>query len=332
MYTKLINLLESQLGSCYPPKQGQKPDAKFNCPLCHHYKKKLYVNLENGWWHCWVCESKSKNPRKLLNLIDTPLSVKTDILSHWKGNNSTTTSELLFGDGIGKMDINTLFGDNDTKEEKINIQLPPEFKPLYIYRKNDIGYNKALYYATKKRKLTFKEIIRYNIGYCDSGKFRDRLIIPSYDKDNKLNYFEARAIFDNTNLKYMKPILSKNIIGLENHINWEFPIVLVEGIFDAVGVGTNAIPLLGKTISEKLKIRLMSPDVSTVFLGLDKDAFLQAINIIEYLLTLPGKEIFLIEYDDNKDFGDMTKTEASSCIRNAKQIQYEDIIKLKMIS
>jgi hypothetical protein len=35
-------------------------------------------------------------------------------------------------------------------------------------------------------------------------------------------------------------------------INWNFPLILVEGMFDAITVNFNGVPLLGKTISKKL--------------------------------------------------------------------------------
>ena len=37
-----------------------------------------------------------------------------------------------------------------------------------------------------------EDITKYNIGYCDGGMYSNRIIIPSYDLDNRLNYFIAR--------------------------------------------------------------------------------------------------------------------------------------------
>ena len=38
----------------------------------------------------------------------------------------------------------------------------------------------------------------------------------------------------------------------ENQINWDEPITLVEGVFDAMAVKRNAIPILGKFIPKTL--------------------------------------------------------------------------------
>ena len=55
-------------------------------------------------------------------------------------------------------------------------------------------------------------------------------------------------------------------------INWNVPIVLCEGAFDAISIKRNAIPLFGKNISKKLMQKLVTSEVKKVYLALDKDA------------------------------------------------------------
>ena len=90
-------------------------------------------------------------------------------------------------------------------------------------------YRKVEQYV-KDRGITQEDIIRYNLGYCDSGIYSNRIIIPSYDRDNRLNYF-IRSVFDEEKFKYKNPI-SKNVTIFENQINWKEPITLTEGVFD----------------------------------------------------------------------------------------------------
>ena len=40
-----------------------------------------------------------------------------------------------------------------------------------------------------KRGITDNIIDKYGIGFCDKGSFSGRIIIPSYDSKNQLNYF-----------------------------------------------------------------------------------------------------------------------------------------------
>ena len=89
------------------------------------------------------------------------------------------------------------------KEEKTNdVSLPKCYKPLYIKSEDPI-YKNAIYYL-KQRRINAQDILRYSIGYCDSGPYENRIIVPSYDKDGKLNYYIARDIFPNSRMKYKK--------------------------------------------------------------------------------------------------------------------------------
>jgi len=65
--------------------------------------------------------------------------------------------------------------------------LPPGYKPLWVSSKN-IHYLNALKYL-KNRGIAGYDIIRYQMGYAMDGPYANRIIVPSYDANNKLNYF-----------------------------------------------------------------------------------------------------------------------------------------------
>ena len=44
--------------------------------------------------------------------------------------------------------------------------------------------------------------------------------------------------------------MSRDIVFNELFVDWKEKVYLVEGIFDAIAVGMNAIPILGSTINE----------------------------------------------------------------------------------
>ena len=69
--------------------------------------------------------------------------------------------------------------------------------------------------------------MKYNIGYCESGLFSNRVIIPSYDEDGKLNFFVGRDIYESP-MKYKNSSTTKDVVGFELFINWNEPIVLCE--------------------------------------------------------------------------------------------------------
>lgn len=267
----LVSLVNSVLGT---GKQTSKGNYAYTCPFCNHHKPKLEINLEVNEeglnpYHCWVCNKKGKKLITLFKAVSAPLSkieeLKRYVLISYQDEHKTPLETLA---------------------------LPKEFIPLSDLGNKSVYARQALAYL-KKRNITDLDIKRYNIGYCETGKLNSMIVIPSYDKLGVLNYYVARN-FGPGDFKYKNPKVSKNIIPLELQINWNSPVVLCEGMFDAIAIKRNAIPLLGKTISEQLMKKIVSAEVKQVFIALDKDALKQALEHCQTLLN-HGKEVFLID-------------------------------------
>ena len=62
------------------------------------------------------------------------------------------------------------------------------------------------------------------------------------------------------------------------------PIVLCEGVFDAIAIKRNAIPLLGKTVSNSLLSKIIINKVPSVVLALDTDASDTSVKISQKLM------------------------------------------------
>ena len=68
---------------------------------------------------------------------------------------------------------------------------------------------KHAYSYLKRRNITTQDILKYNIGYCDYGRYSNMIIIPSYDNNGKLNYFTARSFEKDPYIKYRNPDASR---------------------------------------------------------------------------------------------------------------------------
>ena len=258
----LLNLLERVLGSSHRLKNNE---TAFHCPKCSHRKKKLQVNLSTGRAHCWVCNFSAHTIPQLLRKTNTSPTIVREALT-------------LIGDS------RTYLRDKD-EVTKWNVTLPMCFKPLWEKTNDvDITYKHVMKHLME-RKISMGDIIRYGVGYCDDGEFSNRIIVPSYDSTGKLNYFIARDIFPNSKMKYKNPTMSKNVVIFELLINWKMPVVLCEGVFDAMAIKRNAIPLLGKFPSRELIKRMIQERVKIVYIALDQDAKKDAIKLAEYLLS-----------------------------------------------
>ena len=175
--------------------------------------------------------------------------------------------------------VGSTYYTSDKKDKKdIVLNLPKEAKPLYDESESvqKLHALKFLY----ERGLTDEDILRYNLHYCLSGVYQNRIIIPSYDSDGVLNYFVGRDFYKG-GMKYKIPPIPKDIIGFDLYIDWSQPIVLCEGVFDAIAIKNNSIPLFGKTILPKLYEKIIKNRVKHIIISLDEDAFDDSLKMIK---------------------------------------------------
>ncbi len=299
----LVNIVNSVLGAGKPTARGNQA---YHCPFCHHSKPKLEVNFTDGQknpWHCWVCNKKGTNLITLLKQAKAPDDKITEVKKHVSYKS---------------------YRDNTKKVEAIN--LPKEFKPLLELTKSDIKGRQALAYL-KQRGVSKADIMRYNIGYCDGGVYDYMIIIPSYSHEGSLNYFVARNYNPHSPVKYKTPPMSKDVVPFELFINWSSPLILVEGMFDALAVKRNAIPLLGKHIQRELMKKIVTSEVKKIYIALDQDAQKDALKFCEQLLN-EGKEVYLVNMQE-KDPSEMGFSEVTKLIQETTPISGYDLMSLK---
>ncbi len=117
-------------------------------------------------------------------------------------------------------------------------------------------------------------------------------------------------------------------IGWELYINWDAPIILVEGIFDALTIKRNVIPLFGKIIHEKLMKKLVSSSVNRIYIALDPDAIKSSLKYAEKLMSY-GKEIFLVTLD-GKDASEVGFKKFLNIIEQSQPLNFQSLLKQKL--
>ena len=281
-------------------KEFGKGEHYFTCPFCHNYKKKFAVNVLKNAFHCWHCGAKGRSLITLFKRLDVSPSQLKELRS------------LLSDDQV----------KNYVEEDvDVRLHLPSEYKPLWIPSQN-IHYLNALKYL-RTRGISGHDIIRYQMGYTMSGPYAHRIIVPSFDTTNTLNYFIARSFYE-SGLKYKNPPVSKNVIVFENQINWKLPLILVEGVFDAIAVRRNAVPLLGKFVPRKLLKAMIKHQVKEVYVALDDDAITEA-REIEQMLSIYGMTVKLVNLN-KKDPSELGFTNTWECINTAESSTFKDYI------
>lgn len=292
-YEPIIEIIEDILGD-YRMHNDYKGQISFDCPVCSYDikglehgdgKGNLEINYKRGVYKCWSCAETHETHGSLYKLIKkygTPRHIKR--------------YELLKPEDIEYVQV----------VKKI-VRLPKEFIPILevsVGFKLTHHYKQAVAYL-KKRNITEEMIRKYNIGFCYDGPYANRIIIPSYDDKNYVNYFIARSYLSRTKMKYKNPDIQKEtIIWNEHLIDWKKRVYLVEGVFDSIFL-PNSIPMLGKYISDLLFNKIYE-NADSVTIVLDGDAWDDAEKLYHKINcgNLMGK-VYVVKLPKDKDIADL---------------------------
>ena len=300
---KIVNLLNRVLKS-----QGQQltkeNEYMWWSPFVSHHKPKLQVNVKNGKWHCWVSGQGGHNLFQLFKKVKA--------------------SKKEYGE-LKELSDDFSFEYVPTKQENKEVKLPDEYKPIWV-KSNSPIYKHALKYL-KSRGVSSDDMIKYSIGYCEDGLYSNRIIIPSYDSEGKLNFFVGRDVFD-SKLKYRNSPTPKDIVGFELFVNWEEPILLVEGALDAISTKINSIPLFGKTIMNSLKRKILEKKVKTLYVALDNDALKDGMKIVEELMN-EGIKVHMIKMTE-KDPNDIGYEKFTDMKNLTEETSFRELMKHKL--
>ena len=102
------------------------------------------------------------------------------------------------------------------------------------------------------------------------------------------------------------------------------PLVLCEGVFDAIAIRRNAVPLLGKFVPKKLLKSMVKNKVKDVYVVLDDDAVNDA-REIERTLNTYEMNVKLVNLD-KKDPSELGFKDTWECISRGSATTFKDYI------
>ena len=307
MKDKKLKILINVLGSHYQSNN----EFLFKCPYCDHHKRKFSVNLDKGYYKCWVCDTRGKNLYRVVRRFGT---------NHDKSQWLELTSEIDYNK------LEDLFSEKI--EEKQILELPQGFVSLANRDVPPTGFAARNY--LRKRGISKQDIVWWKMGYCSGGEYEGRIVIPSFDEEGDLNYFVSRSYDRAFYPKYKNPTASKNIVFNDLFVDWTSDVVLVEGVFDAIVAGRNAVPLLGSTLSQSSALlrKIVKKDAG-VYVALDPDAKKKELEIIKTLLDF-DIEVWKVDIGDNDDVGSMDKEQFQKSLENATLITPDNYLLLTL--
>lgn len=326
---KLLYYLESFLGEGVPT---SKDNYSFYCPFCNHRKRKLEVNIKSYKYNCWTCMNPPTKGSNFVFLL-YKLGAEKDIIKRVKFNMS---EDLLL-----KWES---YSNSELPDKKIitkSIGLPKEYKSFDKGALDHIG--KCAYkYLTENRKVPYSVIKSFKIGYCSTGKYMGRIIFPVFDGKGNVVYFVTRDILKYTNIPsiyprdtYTGPLesnmysLKTGLVPMEFFVNVNYPITLVEGMFDFYNT-PNSIPLLGTTLHAGVLSYLIKNDnIKKVNIALDPEAFRKSMFYYK-LLSSFNKEVKLIKLKEGEDPGSTGYHEMLLIIDNTDYFNDLELLKIKL--
>ena len=306
-----LSILAQHLGN-YKTMAGQ--NHYFECPSCHHHNKKLTIHIEKNVFSCFHCEIKGRSFIYLLKLA---------------GVSNLTQYKKVFNEEAKKNigDIDNIFGEEPLIENKLT--LPKGYENLFRNIKKEF-YKRAVDYLLQ-RGLRKEDLLKYDIHYSVSEQ---RVLFPSYDKDSNLNYYVARSIQPFENYKYKNARASKrHVIFNEHLIEWNKPLYIVEGIFDAILSRKNAVPILGSNIGTgSLLFKRLLENRTEVIIALDADAKKKVVNLINKLVKFNVKVTYVDWENEKRDIAEIGSEEFEEIVMSGsvKSFTFADEVKERL--
>ena len=288
----------------------------FKCVSCFHHNNKLTINIEKSVFNCWHCGIKGKSFLYLLKLA---------------GVSNLNQYKKIFNEEakINIEDIDNIFGKEVVKEKKL--ALPKNYENLFRSIEKTF-YKPAVEYLLK-RGLKKEDILKYDIHYSVSDQ---RVLFPSYDREHNLNYYVARSIQPFENYKYKNAMASKREVIFNEHlIEWDKPLYVVEGIFDAILSRKNAVPILGSNVGKgSLLFKRLLQNNTEVIIALDADAKKKMFKMINELVKYNIPVTYVDWKSEERDIAEMGSDKFEEIVTSGsvKSFTFEDQIKERLFS
>lgn len=311
-----ISFIEEVFGTGKTSNQGL--NISVICPRCiehkekNYHKKKLVIRSDCFLVHCWVCGYKAKN---LLHLIKR----------YHAGYTKRYMNDFL--------NAEDLFAENPIEEyEPEPIKLPDSFQ-LLATAKSSRHTESLLRYLSRRGIDLNHDLWYWRLGYTDYEEkaYRNRIIMPSFDNEGKLNYMTSRHIQGNFP-KYLNPKVDrKSIIFNEINIDWTKELTLVEGPFDLMKCNDNATCVLGSDIT--LEYKLFQEIVlhqTEVVIAFDPDAINKTMKLARFLSEYNvNVKIFTVP-SGYEDVGELLKKQFITLIDHATMYTSEFDLKARI--
>lgn len=251
---------ETHLDVAYQTESGLSPQIVARCPTCSG-EKKLWINKTSGYWTCFRCGRGGGISRLVSEVEGISLSeARKEVLR--------ASIQPL---GRPLAEIRPRRAPLEPQEPPVGgVGLPDAFEPVYEPGTRLWRYPVYL----RARGVTPETARRYGLGYCRSGRYAGRVILP-FHVEGRISWYQGRLVVPGLPPYLAPPGKSGPVLyGYDEAIGAR-EVVLCEGPFDVLVLSQYGIPALalaGKAISTGQIALLRRAHIHRVTVLLDADA------------------------------------------------------------
>lgn len=284
-------------------------ELKAPCPECG--KAEFYVNRESGSHYCFKCGLRGRN---IVALV-----AKIEGLEYYEATQFVFKRAVPLRRAIAlpKLSerIRRIRGVAEIVEEKpVSESLPKEFRACYK------GGAWQLPAYLKERRIKSSTAREWNLGFCKSGRYANRLVIPIICPSG--TSFTARDMGGTSSIRYLNPAEADHrrlLIGW-NMARLTGDLVICEGPLDAVKLWQHSISnvaLGGKVLHDEQMAQIvdLSPDIAvTVMLDPEEE---EAPMVAAQRLSAHFTKVYIAKLPLGIDPGKSSRRQAYEALDNA---------------
>lgn len=232
------------------------------CPWCHWKRQSFYLNVEKGVYKCHYCHESGWAIDVVRHVLRLPTA---EAIQRVLEARASIYEEDPYEDDEVWLEA----------EEAVEEEPPPSVDiplPWFTLAGND-SFSARPYLKYARTRMTDEQIERYGVGYCPSGRWADRIIVP-VQYAGRLVTFVARAIYDDMTPKVDTPPGNEQYSYLFNleRVWGEKTVIITEGVFDALAVPEYSVATFGKKVTDAQVALLVAAGVKNLIIAWDADA------------------------------------------------------------
>lgn len=277
-----------------------KGNIQVKCPKCEEEynedgrilkKLKLAIDVDtHDRFHCWTCGFKGWTIVRLLRKYKS--SFYAEYLKRFATEEDILKDEDIEGESVKK------------------VVLPDDFQLLATADYGNFVVRESINYL-KERGVRYQDLWYYKFGISKEWPWKNRVVMPSFDENGKLNYLCGRDITGKQKFKYCdSDVPKKNIVFNDLNIDWTKEVTITEGIFDLIKCNRNSVPVLGSDLSFRSMLFLKIAQNNTpVLLAFDKDMRDSKLPKVVKMLMGAGIKVRVLNYSllDGHDVGEASR-------------------------